>query len=229
MKEYAYKILFLGESGTGAKISLINQIIDNEFDERITSSNCTYYVSIFIKKDLGIIKLDLWDTAWQEKYRAITIFFVKGSHCIILGYDITRKDSFNEIKNYHYNNIKNIIGDESLIYLVANKVDLFEKEEVSDEEAINYATEKGLKYFRVSAKTGEGIHELLEDITNSLIMKFQRKKDNEDKNLIKEITNDETKIKNLNVIKEIAKNETEINRLNFKEKIEFILKKYYNY
>ena len=69
------------------------------------------------------------------------------------------------------------------------------------------------KYFRVSAKTGEGVNELLEDIANSLIVKFKRMIDNEDQNLIREITKDGTEIK----------------RLNIKEKIEIILNKFYNY
>ena len=212
MKEYDYKIVFLGESGTGAKTCLINQIIYNEFENYSFTSPAVYY-STFIQVNLGIIKLNLWDTAGQERFRSINGIFIKDSHCAILGYDITNKRSFKEIENYHYNKVKKILGDEPLIYLVANKIDLIGKEEVSEKEAIDYAKEKGIKYFRVSAKTGEGVNELLEDIANSLIVKFKRMIDNEDQNLIREITKDGTEIK----------------RLNIKEKIEIILNKFYNY
>ena len=212
MKEYDYKIVFLGESGTGAKTCLINQIIYNEFENYSFTSPAVYY-STFIQVNLGIIKLNLWDTAGQERFRSINGIFIKDSHCAILGYDITNKRSFKEIENYHYNKVKKILGDEPLIYLVANKIDLIGEEEVSEKEAIDYAKEKGIKYFRVSAKTGEGVNELLEDIANSLIIKFKRMIDNEDKNLIREITKDGAEIK----------------RLNIKEKIEIILNKFYNY
>ena len=212
MKEYDYKIVFLGESGTGAKTCLINQIIYNEFENYSFTSPAVYY-STFIQVNLGIIKLNLWDTAGQERFRSINGIFIKDSHCAILGYDITNKRSFKEIENYHYNKVKNILGDEPLIYLVANKIDLIGEEEVSEKEAIDYAKEKGIKYFRVSAKTGEGVNELLEDIANSLIVKFKRMIDNEDHNLIREITKDGAEIK----------------RLNIKEKIEIILNKFYNY
>ena len=212
MKEYDYKIVFLGESGTGAKTCLINQIIYNEFENYSFTSPAVYY-STFIQVNLGIIKLNLWDTAGQERFRSINGIFIKDSHCAILGYDITNKRSFKEIENYHYNKVQKILGDESLIYLVANKIDLIGEEEVSEKEAIDYAKEKGIKYFRVSAKTGEGVNELLEDIANSLIVKFKRMIDNEDQNLIREITKDGTEIK----------------RLNIKEKIEIILNKFYNY
>ena len=212
MKEYDYKIVFLGESGTGAKTCLINQIIYNEFENYSFTSPAVYY-STFIQVNLGIIKLNLWDTAGQERFRSINGIFIKDSHCAILGYDITNKRSFKEIENYHYNKVQKILGDEPLIYLVANKIDLIGEEEVSEKEAIDYAKEKGIKYFRVSAKTGEGVNELLEDIANSLIVKFKRMIDNEDQNLIREITKDGTEIK----------------RLNIKEKIEIILNKFYNY
>jgi len=141
----------------------------------------------------------LWDTTGQEKYRAMNNLFIKCSRCVILGYDITDKLSFKEIENYHYNNVKNILGDEPLIYLVANKIDLIDKEEVSEEEAIEYAKEKGIKYYRVSAKTGEGVNELFEDIVNSLIIKFKKVINDNDTNLIEKITKDGTEIKRLNI------------------------------
>ena len=98
--------------------------------------------------------------------------FLKDSHCIILGYDITDKKSFDEIKEYHYNKVKEILGDFPLIYLVANKIDLNKDKKVSESEASNFAKEKNIKFFQVSAYTGEGIDNLLKDILNSLTDKF---------------------------------------------------------
>ena len=124
MEEYSYKIVLIGETGTGAKTSLINRLYKNEFHKIIMGTTGAYFVNIFIQIKLGIIKLQLWDTSGQEKFREINKVFIKGSHCIILGYDITLKNTFDEIQKYHYNRIKYITGDESLIYLVANKIDL---------------------------------------------------------------------------------------------------------
>ena len=191
----------------------------------------------------------MWDTSGKEGFRTLLKYFINDSHCVILGYDITNKRSFNEIKNYHYNNVKNLLGDDLLIYLVANKIDLFEYEQVSEKEAIGYAKEKGIKYFRISCETGEGIKELLKDIVDSLIMKFKKVEDNKDKELIRKIKKDGAK-KILNnkkkfetekkvtdnkdkiIIKEKINDEKKIkrlNRLNNGEKIEIILNKYYNY
>ncbi len=98
MKEYEYKIVFLGESGIGTKTSLISQLVNNKFDPNISSTNGASYCSIFAQVNFWIIQLDLWDTAGREKYRIVSKFFIKDSHCVIIGYDITNKDSFNEIK-----------------------------------------------------------------------------------------------------------------------------------
>ncbi len=193
MENNIYKIVFLGESGVGAKTSLINQLVNKKFDENVESTTASCYSYLYIETDLGIINLDLWDTPGQELYREIAKNFILNCHCVILGYDITSYDSFKQIKEYHYNNVKKILRYKPLIYLVANKIDRIGEEKVSEKEAIEYAKEKDIKYFRISARTGEGINELLENIVNSLINKYMD------------------------------------NKINIKEKIEIILKKYYNY
>ena len=100
MKECEYKVMFLGETGTGAKTSLINRLIDKKFDTKNESTICPNSAYIFIQNDLGIIKLELWDTPGGKKFRKLNKLFIKGSHCIVLGYDITNQSTFNEI-NYH--------------------------------------------------------------------------------------------------------------------------------
>ena len=168
-----FKVIFLGESGTGAKTSLINRMVKNEFRETILSTYGVSYCSKCVRNYLGNeVQLTMWDTPGQEKFRSISKSFIKGSHCIILGYDITIKESFDEIKKYHYHMVKEILEDFPLFYLVANKIDLYEKEKVSEKEARSFAEETNMKFIKVSAKTGEGINILLEDIANSLTNKF---------------------------------------------------------
>ena len=207
--DYEYKIVFLGGSGVGAKTSLISRL-NNDYIENPCSTAGGSYTPIYIQVNLGIIKLLLWDTAGQERFWQLSRYFIKGSHCVILGYDITNKRSFSDIQEFWYNHAKNIVSEKSLIYLVANKIDLIGKEEVSEKEAMEYAKEKGIKYFRVSAKTGEGVNELLDDISYSLIIKFKNNINKNDINLLRE---DEKKIK----------------RIHRRNNIEIILNKYLNY
>ena len=125
-----FNILFLGDSTTWSKTSLIIRIVNDTFREN-------YLTTIGIDKKEKIIQnqygnkiaLLLYDTAGQERFRSIHQNLIKGSHCIILGYDITKRNSFESIKSYHYNNASSIKGDSALIYLVGNKTDLPNKRE----------------------------------------------------------------------------------------------------
>jgi small GTP-binding protein len=102
------KVVLLGESGVG-KTCIIARFINNTFEDNIMSTTGASYAGktmSFDELNGQSIKFEIWDTAGQEKYRALTKIFYKDAGVAILVYDITRKDSFDEIKNYWYNQIK---------------------------------------------------------------------------------------------------------------------------
>ena len=102
------KVVLLGESGVG-KTCIIARFINNTFEDNIMSTTGASYAvktMSFDEFNGQSIKFEIWDTAGQEKYRALTKIFYKDAGVAILVYDITRKDSFDEIKNYWHNQIK---------------------------------------------------------------------------------------------------------------------------
>jgi small GTP-binding protein len=102
------KVVLLGESGVG-KTCIIARFINNTFEDNIMSTTGASYAGKTMSFDEfngQSIKFEIWDTAGQEKYRALTKIFYKDAGVAILVYDITRKDSFDEIKNYWHNQIK---------------------------------------------------------------------------------------------------------------------------
>ena len=102
------KVVLLGESGVG-KTCIIARFINNTFADNIMSTTGASYAGktmSFDELNGQSIKFEIWDTAGQEKYRALTKIFYKDAGVAILVYDITRKDSFDEIKNYWHNQIK---------------------------------------------------------------------------------------------------------------------------
>ena len=134
-----YKIIFIGESAIGAKTTLIDKI--SKINDGNSTSNFT---NTFISKHVNIgnnkeIILQLWDTAGNEKYRSLTKLFLKDSTCIILGYDITRRRTFEEIKDYWCHLIYELGYSYNLKYLIGNKKDLEERRQVSEEEAILFS------------------------------------------------------------------------------------------
>ena len=102
------KVVLLGESGVG-KTSIISRLINNVFGENIISTTGASYAGktmTFDEFEGKAIKFEIWDTAGQEQYRSLTKIFYKDAAAAILVYDITRKDSFLELKNYWYDQVK---------------------------------------------------------------------------------------------------------------------------
>ena len=156
----AFKVVLLGESGVG-KTSIISQFIESSFQEDLqTSTGGTFSSKSFICNNSKILKFEIWDTAGQERYRSLTKMFYKDAGAAVLVYDITSKASFEELKNYWAEQIKESAPSNIIISIVANKSDLSENEEVDEEAARNYATEIGALFCTTSAKNSSGINDL---------------------------------------------------------------------
>ena len=147
--EMEIKAILLGETGVG-KTNLANSVLDLRFDPNSKST----VNALYVQKNMIIFgknyQLKLWDTAGQEKYRALTKLFYKNSKVVIFVYDIGNKKSFTEL-NYWFNEIKESLGDEPVLGIIGNKNDL-EQKEVDDNLAKKYAEEKGMKFELISSK-----------------------------------------------------------------------------
>ena len=101
------KVVLIGESGVG-KTSIINRYTSNTFSSVLTATPGASFTAknVFLKDYNQSIKFEIWDTAGQEKYRALAKVFYKNAAVCILVYDITRRKSFEELKNYWINEIK---------------------------------------------------------------------------------------------------------------------------
>jgi small GTP-binding protein len=101
------KVVLLGESGVG-KTSIIQRYINNSFNPGISTTGGANFTTKLMdfKEEKQKIKFEIWDTAGQEKYRALAKVFYKNAAVCILVYDITRRSSFDELKNYWINEIK---------------------------------------------------------------------------------------------------------------------------
>ena len=155
------KLIVVGETNVG-KTSLIKQYIDHTFVEEKTAT--IGYDTI--QKELEIngksIRLNIWDTCGQEQYRTINQMFVKNSKMALLVYDITDRETFEELKKYWYQYIKSALEEELIIGVAGNKCDLYEEEQVKIEEGKEYAQSIGAVFKETTAKNDEAITELIE-------------------------------------------------------------------
>ena len=160
------KVVLLGESGVG-KTCIISRFINNIYDDRtMTTSSAQYATKTMKFDDFGgkEIRYELWDTAGQERFRAITQFLYKDAKVIILVYDITEKESFIAIKDYWYDKVKESCPKNIILGLAGNKCDLFEREEVTEEEGKELAKEMGAFFKLTSPKEKIGINELFQTV-----------------------------------------------------------------
>lgn len=196
------KCVLLGESGTG-KSSLIERFINNTFRKDTPSTLIGSFSSkvVYYEKENIKIRYDIWDTAGQEKYRSINKIFYQDAQVTLLVYDITQKETYDAIKNYWFQEVKDNAPEDVIVFIVGNKSDLYEKEAVNEEEARQYAKDINALYKLVSAENGDGINEIFKMIgermlTQEFLEKIKNEKNNNDNN---STNNNKNTIKNISI------------------------------
>ena len=159
----SFKVVLVGESGVG-KTSIITQFIDQTFQEDQQSTTGGTFSTKTVKcGNNKTLKFEIWDTAGQERYRSLTKMFYKDANAAVLVYDITRKDSFEQLKSYWAEQIKEC-PENIIVVIAANKNDLIQKEEVDEEEARKFASDLGAIFVGTTATQVESINELFIEI-----------------------------------------------------------------
>jgi len=169
MSDEIYRVVLLGKQATG-KTCMIAQFINGSFDPGTISSLTAQFIRKTIQfADGRNITLDIWDTAGQEKYRAIAKIYYKEARAVILVYDITDESSFNEMKEYWYEQVKLFARKDVIFAVAANKNDLNEERKVSDEEGKKFADEIGAIFISTSAKNADGIQALFDNVGQKIL------------------------------------------------------------
>ena len=180
-QENIIKIIILGSSGVG-KTCILQRAFDNEYNQNAVSTIGIDFRTKFFKFDDTKIKVNYIDTAGQEKFRAISVNYLKGTDGAVLVYDVTQKKTFELIGTWLDDireNNKMSIGK----MLLGNKADLEEEREVTKEEGEKLAELLQCKYYETSAKTGQNIIESLDEIAKLTYSIW--KKSNENRNSIR--------------------------------------------
>ena len=164
------KVTLIGNTAVG-KTALINQFVNNSYiDNPIATIGCDKFSKIERINNLKI-KLNLWDTAGQERFRSLSPMFLKGSNIVILVYDITNKNSFEEIEQFWLDIVKENTTN-FILSVAANKSDLYQKEEVNEEVGRNFAQREGAYFFITSAKNYNNTRQLFLELAQIYIEKF---------------------------------------------------------
>ena len=175
-----FKILTIGDGGVG-KTSILRRYVENKFLKHHLSTIGIDYLSKTIKIKEQEIKLKIWDTAGQERYRNITSHIYKDADGIILVFDVTSEDSYNQITDWMDQIKNNVSQDDISLILIGNKCDIQERIVEKDREE-QMAEKLEINYFETSALTGQGISEAFEGLAK-LILKKKNPKENTSRNI----------------------------------------------
>lgn len=175
---FTAKILLLGESAVG-KSSLMLQFTDNKFKDYIMQTIGVDFKTKIITVSNTQIKLQIFDTAGQEKFRTITRTYYQGAKGILVVFDISRYETF-RLTKYWIDSIKEQISGKVDIVLVGNKDDLVRA--VDREEAEKFAKENGIPYFESSAKNNKNVEEIFTFLGKTI---YERLTKNEEEQPVK--------------------------------------------
>ena len=165
--DYTVKLLLVGDTNVG-KTNFIYQFIEKKFSQlhMATTGMDLKYSTIEIKGKK--IRIQIWDTAGQEKYKSITRNLFLKVQGILAVYDITNEISFQNLKTW-IKTIKDECGAHTPIIIVGNKNDLDNQRTVDQNEAISYAKNEKIEYIECSSKTGDNIEKAISIISEMVL------------------------------------------------------------
>jgi Ras-related protein Rab-1A len=169
MEEYDYliKVLLIGDSGVGKSCLLLRFVDDRYESNYIATIGIDFRIKTLIINGKRV-KIQIWDTAGQERFRSITSSYYRGAMGIILVYDITDSDSFNNIKRWMYN-IDKYADTNVKKLLIGNKADIENRRLISFTQGNNLANDLQIDFIETSAKTGDHVSDMFILIAKSIV------------------------------------------------------------
>ena len=172
-EDVVYKILLLGDTSVG-KTCFLLRYTDKIFEEsHISTIGLDYRLKSMTLKSGKNIKLQIWDTSGQERFRAITKNYYKQAHGILLMYDITNDKTYSNIQKW-ITQIKEETSSNIVVFIIGNKIDLEKERVISYDDGKNLAEQYQYPFFEASSKTAVNINEIFENIAEKVDEQFSK-------------------------------------------------------
>mmetsp|Transcript_37745 Transcript_37745/g.88639 ORF Transcript_37745/g.88639 Transcript_37745/m.88639 type:complete len:198 (-) Transcript_37745:77-670(-) len=165
---FHFKLVLLGDASVG-KSCLVVRFAKGEFYEYQEPTIGAAFMTQTVSLNTEVVKFEIWDTAGQERYKSLVPMYYRGAAAAVIVFDITSKESFDAAKAW----VTELQNSDTLIALAGNKSDLEANRAVDKEAARTYADQNGLIYMETSAKTGQNVNELFNEIAVRLPRQLQ--------------------------------------------------------
>ncbi|XP_070580102.1 ras-related protein Rab-37-like isoform X3 [Ptychodera flava] len=154
--DFACKVMLIGDSGVG-KTCLLVRFKDGAFlSGSFISTVGIDFRNKVVNVDGSKVKLQIWDTAGQERFRSVTHAYYRDAHALLLLYDVTNRQSFDNIRAW-LSEINEYANQDVVIMLLGNKADMSSDRVVRREEGEKLAKDHGVAFMETSAKTGMNV------------------------------------------------------------------------
>ena len=170
--DYSFKYIIIGDAYVG-KSNLLLRYAHGQFKDDYQLTIGVEFAAKNVKIRGKTYRIQIWDTAGQESFRSITRGYYKSSVCALVVYDISNKESFNNISTW-IEDCKNQSPKTIFFVLVGNKSDLEDKRKVSTEEGQELAEKYGIPFYETSAKTGTNINEIFYNSAEEIVKKMEQ-------------------------------------------------------
>lgn len=172
--DHLFKLLIIGDSGVG-KSSLLLRFADNTFTGNYITTIGVDFKIRTVEIDGERVKLQIWDTAGQERFRTITSTYYRGTHGVIVVYDVTSGESFANVKRWLHEIEQNCEVVNRI--LVGNKNDTPDSKVVLTEDAQRFADQMSIQLFETSAKENINVEEMFMAITRQVLRSKKERKE----------------------------------------------------
>ena len=172
--EYLFKLLLIGNSGVG-KSCILMRYADNSFTENFFNTIGVDFKIKTITLNDQVIKMQIWDTAGQDRFRTLTSSYYRGAHGIIIVYDVTNKDSFDNVKQW-MQEIEKFASENVNKLLVGNKSDLEEQRKVTYDEGVELSKKFDIPFLEVSAKNALNVEDTFITMASEIQARFLKEK-----------------------------------------------------
>ncbi|XP_035218705.1 GTP-binding protein ryh1-like [Stegodyphus dumicola] len=168
---HTFKVVFVGDNAVG-KSSILQRILKNNYTEVYRPTTVQSYEKEIDVEDRKI-KLKLWDTAGNVKLQRAILPYLCNTDAVLIVYSVIEEDSIQNVKTW-IENVKERNPDDTIILIIGTKVDLRKSEEAFETAGKQFTTENKAFFFETSAKTGEGIEEIMNTLLRLLLCKFNK-------------------------------------------------------
>lgn len=159
------KVVLVGNTQVG-KTCLVSRLMTGTFRASSPATVGAAFQDHVMTTDKGIVSMQIWDTAGQEKYRSLAPMYYRNAHAAILVFDVTNKESYEALEQWA-NNLEEKTTTEIKLFIAGNKCDL-DNRQVTEEEAREFSFKRGaIAYVETSAKTGTGVLELFTKVAET--------------------------------------------------------------